>query len=97
MAYIINYTDEAENDLISLKKQGRFDKLKKIKMAVKKLINDPRHPGLHTTKYVSLRHQETKEIFQSYVENNTPGAFRIFWHYGPGKKEITIFAITPHP
>ena len=31
------------------------------------------------------------------AENNTPAAYRIFWFYGPGKKEITIIAITPHP
>lgn len=30
-------------------------------------------------------------------ENQTPAAFRIFWHHGPGKDVITIIAITPHP
>ena len=37
------------------------------------------------------------EIFEAYAENNTPAAYRIFWYYGPNKKEITILAITPHP
>jgi hypothetical protein len=35
-----------------------------------------------------------EEVFEAYAENNTPGAYRIFWHYGLGKDVITI---TPHP
>ena len=38
-----------------------------------------------------------EDIFESYAQNNTPGAYRVFWFYGPGKKEITVVAITPHP
>jgi len=40
------------------------------------------------------------KVWDSYVENKTPGAWRIFWHYGPDEadqKVITILAITPHP
>src|SRR2546427_7869 len=37
------------------------------------------------------------KIFQSYLENNTPGAGRLFWAYGPEKGDITILAIEPHP
>ena len=36
-------------------------------------------------------------VFEAYAENQTPGAYRIFWCYGPDKKQITIIAITPHP
>ena len=39
----------------------------------------------------------TEDVFEAYAENNTPGAYRIFWYYGPGKNQITILAITPHP
>jgi hypothetical protein len=38
-----------------------------------------------------------EEVFEAYAENNTPGAYRIFWVYGPGKDVITILAITAHP
>jgi hypothetical protein len=45
-----------------------------------------------------------EKVFVSFAQNNTPGAYRIFWHYGPdqraGKKRIpviTVIAITPHP
>ncbi|KIE04099.1 hypothetical protein NF27_JN00050 [Candidatus Jidaibacter acanthamoeba] len=36
-------------------------------------------------------------ILEAYVENKTPAAYRIFWHYGIGKGVIAIIAITPHP
>jgi hypothetical protein len=31
------------------------------------------------------------------TQNRTPGAYRVFWCYGPDQKQITILAITPHP
>lgn len=91
------YTDEAKNNLVELKKQGQFKKLKKIKTTLDKIQNNPRHPGLHTHKYKSFKGYNGEYIFQSYVENKNPGTFRIFWHYGPDKQQITIVAITPHP
>ena len=56
-----------------------------------------RYPGLQTHKYSSLIGPNGEEVFETYAENMTPAAFRIFWHYGPEKGEITIFAVTPHP
>jgi hypothetical protein len=37
------------------------------------------------------------KIFQSYLENNTPSAGRIFWAYGLDKQDIIVLAIEPHP
>ncbi len=56
-----------------------------------------RHPSLNTHKYESLAGANGEEVFEAYVENKTPAAFRIFWHYGPTREVITIIAITPHP
>jgi len=97
MMHKIKYTDLAKKDLHNLKKTGQKKKLAKIKNTVDKLAENPRHPGLHTHKNNSVENPFNVESFQSYVENKTPGAFRIFWCYGPDKSEITIFAITPHP
>jgi hypothetical protein len=62
------------------------------------------HQGLHTHEFTSLEGAHGEKIFEAYAQNKTPGAYRIFWHYGPdevaGKKRIpviTILAITPHP
>lgn len=56
-----------------------------------------RHPSLNTHKYESLVGANGEEVFEAYVENKTPAAFRVFWHYGPTRDVITIVAITPHP
>jgi hypothetical protein len=59
--------------------------------------SNPRHPGLQSHKYRSLSGPRGEEAFESYAEQNTPAAYRIFWHYGPRKGEITVIAITSHP
>lgn len=80
----------------SSRQEGLFNQLVK---ALKFLSHDPRHPGLKTHPYSILEHPWSKneKVFEAYVQNNTPGAYRIFWCYGPQKNMITIIAITPHP
>ena len=56
-----------------------------------------RHPGLNTHKFDSLIGYNGEEVFEAYAENKTPAAYRVFWHYGPKKSQITIVAITQHP
>ena len=56
-----------------------------------------RNPSLQTHKYNAIQGQNGEEVFESYVENRTPAAFRIFWHYGPNQQEISVIAITTHP
>ena len=56
-----------------------------------------RHPSLCTHSFSSLEGPSGEKVFESYVQNKTPGAYRIFWYYGPNKNEITISAIVPHP
>lgn len=72
---------------------------KQIRKTLKLLCENPRHPGLATHPYHSLEHpwSANEKVFEAYVQNNTPAAYRIFWCYGPEKKMITILGITPHP
>ena len=56
-----------------------------------------RHPGLNTHEYTSLKGANGEKVFEAYAEQNTPAAYRILWHYGPGAGVIIILAITPHP
>jgi hypothetical protein len=44
-----------------------------------------RHPSLNTHKYKSFRDPNGEEIFESYVQQKTSNAYRIFWLYGPEK------------
>jgi hypothetical protein len=74
-------------------------KLKKIRRALARLEADPRHPGLASHLYESFPVDRNVRVWDSYVENHTPSAWRIFWHYGPDEGDqsvITVLAITPH-
>jgi hypothetical protein len=78
------------------KAEGLF---KQVAKCVDLLAQNPRHPGLQTHAFDSIEHpyQKDQKVFEAYVQNQTPGAYRLFWCYGPGKAEITIIAVTPHP
>ncbi len=58
---------------------------------------NPKHPSLQTHEIDVLTNRVGIKVWQSYLENNTPSAGRIFWVYGPSKENITIIAIEPHP
>ena len=72
---------------------------KQVKKCLDLLMEDPRHPGLSTREFRSKNHPHTQggKVFEAYVQQKTPGAYRLFWCYGPEKDQITIIAITPHP
>jgi hypothetical protein len=73
--------------------------VKQIKKSLGYLATNPKHPSLKTHAYDSISHPHDpgQKVFEAYAQNNTPSAYRLFWCYGPDKKQITIIAITPHP
>lgn len=98
MAFSLKFTPQAEADLDALEAdKGLLKRLKAVRKTLGYLERNPRHPSLNTHKYSALTGPNGEEIFEAYAENKTPATYRIFWFYGPGKKEITIIAITPHP
>lgn len=92
------YTDEARRVIEDLDKPAYAAKLKKVKKALR-LLRDigPAHPGLNSHKYHSLTGPNGEDVWESYVENRPPGAWRIWWIYGPGADTITILTVGPHP
>lgn len=72
-------------------------KYQKVLKTLALMETNLRHPSLNTHKYESLAGANGEEVFEAYVENKTPAAFRVFWYYGPTREVITILAITPHP
>jgi len=80
----------------SSRQEGLFQQIAKT---LELLAGNPRHPGLQTHEYHSVENPFNirEKVFEAYAQNRTPGAYRIFWCYGPGRGEITILAITPHP
>ena len=70
---------------------------KKLVKTLALLRKDPRHPGLETHDIDNLSKRYGFKVWQSYLENKRPAAGRIFWTYGPGRMEITVLGIEPHP
>ena len=98
MPFTLLFTAQAGTDLDRLEQTKSLAKrLKAVRKALGYLQTNPKHPELNTHRYLSLQGHNGEDIFEAYAENNTPAAYRIFWHYGPGKHAITIVAITAHP
>ena len=70
---------------------------RKIGKALYHISQNPRHTGLETHEITSLTKRYGMKVWQSYLENQTPAAGRIFWVYGPNRGEITIIGLEPHP
>ena len=70
---------------------------KKWGKAIKLLSEYPKYPGLHTHEIPPLSKRYGMKVWQSYLENKTSGAMRMFWVYGPNQQEITIIGLEPHP
>ena len=107
MSYELRYTSSAKRQFTELHKKDAA-KHSKVVMCLRKLSEDPKHPGLHSHKYYSMKGPNGEEVWESYVENKVPAVWRVFWCYGPDEKTgakqdgvvikvITIVAITPHP
>jgi len=92
----LEFQPEAEEKLVYLQLKNP-KKYKKILKILGLMQTNLRHPSLKTHEYQSLSGPDGEKVFEAYVENNTPGAWRVFWYYGPDQGVITIFAITPHP
>lgn len=98
MAFSLVFTEEARANLAELERdRGLAKRLKAVRKTLAFLEANPRHSSLQTHEYKSLAGPEGKKVFEAYAEQSTPAAFRVFWHYGPGRGQITIVAITRHP
>ena len=58
---------------------------------------DPGYPSLQTHEIEPLSRRYGMKVWQSYLENKTSGAMRMYWVYGPDQKDITIIGLEPHP
>lgn len=91
-------TDEAKAQLATLANDpARAGIYKAVGKALAYLQQNPRHPSLQTHEYSSLKGVNGEKIWEAYAQHNTSGAWRIFFHYGPGANTITVVAITAHP
>ena len=94
--------DELWNTLKTKHRDGTIGKkdedlYKKWGNALKKLSLDPMYPSLKSHEITELSRRYGMKVWQSYLENKTSGARRMYWVYGPGQQEITIIGLEPHP
>ena len=79
--------------------------LKQVRKTLGYLETNLGATSLQNHPHESLTRRYGVPIFEAYAQQNTPGAYRIFWRYGPDEEDkngkripiITIVAITPHP
>ncbi|MFM5965728.1 MAG: hypothetical protein ACKO87_14630, partial [Dolichospermum sp.] len=93
MLYKLKFSIQATNALKTLEINDP-KKYKKVLKTLGLMETNLRHPSLKTHEYNSLEGPNKEKIFEAYVENNTPVAYRIFWYYGPDQSELTILTIT---
>jgi hypothetical protein len=83
---------------------ARSGLLRQVRKTLALLETNPRHPSLAAHAYRSLIGPAGEKLFEAYVQNQTPGAYRVFFFYGPDREEdgervavLTVVAVTPHP
>lgn len=91
-------TDTAQEQLAALENdRSRRNIEKAVKKTLALMQHNLRHPSLNTHEFTSLKGPHNEKVFEAYAQHNTPGAYRIFWYYGPRKNQISVAAITAHP
>jgi hypothetical protein len=85
--------------LAALKAGKKSDprKYKKVLRTIEMIATDHRHTSLASHRYELLDRVWGEAIWQSYVEQGTPSAWRMWWYFGPDTGTITIIAVGPHP
>jgi hypothetical protein len=99
------FTDTAAEQYAQLQSDpARKGVFKQVRKTLAILETDTRHPSLRTHEYSSLKGANGERVWEAYAQQNTPAAYRVFFHYGPDEHEkgkqvpiITIVAITRHP
>ena len=95
---ILNLWNELQTKFRNKTINKKEEKLyKKWGSALKKLSENPNYPALHTHEISQLTKRYKLKVWQSYLENNTSSAMRMYWVYGPNKNDITIIGLEPHP
>jgi hypothetical protein len=98
MSFFLTTPQTVKDTLRELKESRHLEKqYKAVKRTLGYLAENPRHPSLQTHPYESFKGPSGEKVFEAYAEQDTPGAYRIFFYYGKQRGEIVILAVVPHP
>ncbi len=79
--------------------------LKQVNKTLGYLETNLKSKSLQTHEFESLTKRYGIKIFEAYAQQDTPGAYRVYWHYGDDELDkngkriaiITVIDILPHP
>jgi hypothetical protein len=106
MSHKLRFTPTADEKLTNIENDRALKGLlKQVRKTLGYLETDLRANSLQTHEFESLTRRYGQKVFEAYVQQNTPAAYRIFWRHGPDETDrtgkriavITIIAITQHP
>ncbi len=101
----LRFKPTADQQLVSIEGDPALKGvLKQVRKTLGYLETNLRSKSLQTHEYISLTMRYEIKVYEAYAQQNTPAAYRVFWHYGPDEVDkkgkripiITILAITPH-
>jgi len=101
----LRYTPSADEQLTRLESDPSLNGvLKQVRKTLGYIETNLQAKSLQSHKHFSLSRRYKKEIFEAYAQQHTPGAYRVYWHYGPDETDkngkripvITIIAMLPH-
>jgi len=102
----LRFTLEADKQLTIIENDPSLRGVQKqVRKTLRHLEANVRSKSMQTHEYQSLTRRYGIKVFEAYVQQNAPGAYRVFRHYGPDETSkdgrripiITVIAITPHP
>ncbi len=96
--YELIFTPQGDSNLLEIENDpAKREGLQAVRKTLGFMETNLRHPSLNTHEYTSLKGPNGEKVFEAYVQQKTPSAYRVFWYYGPDRGQFTIVAITPHP
>ena len=102
----LRFTFEADRQLTIIENDPSLKSVRQqVRKTLRYLETNLRAKSLQTHEYQSLTRRYGIKVFEAYVQQKTPAAYRVFWHYGPDETAkdgrripiITVIAITRHP
>ena len=96
MAYELIFAPEAQETLDHLAARDP-KKLTKVEKCLGLLEQDPHYRSLQSHRFDSLDGVFGEKVWESYAENNTPSAWRVWWFFGPREGQISVVKIAAHP
>jgi hypothetical protein len=80
----LRFTPAAREALVALEvDRSKVALFRQVRKTLGLLETNLRHPSLQTHRFRSLRAPDGGDVFEAYVQQHTPAAFRVFFCYGP--------------